>query len=202
MRRSKLLLGTGLLLLISAVAVAQDRKVPFENKDLARLSLEIALKVKERLSAASRSDCDMETVKDGECIIEMSVISIEGHPHPYCLAQAPLVKVKRVPGLDKFVNWKLEPAVLTGDQGAQVVQFHPDAGIVTTYEKNGSQIDKKNRGHGKGDGPVEQHKFHVKTLKDAKAGESGYLPVVMWDRKGNGELELCAAIDPKIVNEN
>jgi hypothetical protein len=189
------------LLLFSGIAAGQEKTAPAENRDPIRAILELVLKeLKEKKLIASKSVCDRDAVADEECIVEMSVFEFNGHF--YCIAKAPEVTVKRLPGTGKFVNWKLVPAVLTGDHGQQVLQFHSDAGIVTTYEKNGSQIDKKNRGHGRGNGPPQQHKFHVKTLMGAANGEAGYLPVVMWDRKGNGDLELCAAIDPKIVNEN
>jgi hypothetical protein len=203
MKRSTLQMGTASLMLFGAVAVAQGQRTPYDSKELARLSLEIAVQVKKQLAVAGGPDCTVDTSSSTVCTIAMSTVLIKDpngdttKDRPYCLAVAPTVKVKRKQGIPQYIDWRLDPQVL--DKGA--LAFHESSGIAITYEVSPTQIENSHRGRGRGGGgPTLQHLFHVRTHSNARDGEAGYLPVVMWDRLGDGNLELCAAVDPKIVN--
>lgn len=135
---------------------------------------------------------------DSQTTCEINVLPLEvqnGKPK-YCLVVAPEVKVKTVLDGDrkpKTVVWQLKQDELDG----KPVAFHEYAGIVIIAD-HGDQVDRKNSGLGDGSGAIRADRYYVKTKRNKNKAESTYLPVVLWGKKG--EEELCAAIDPKIVN--
>ena len=144
------------------------------------------------LAKASAKTCNTET--HATCIIAMQIITVEGRK--YCLAVAPDVKVKvQVGGSASMRNvvWELSPAALDGKDLA----FHSESGIVLTVDPF-AQIKKGGPGNGGASPTAILH--HVKTKRDKLGAEAAYLPVILWGSSGNEEL--CAAIDPKIVNVN
>lgn len=129
------------------------------------------------------------------CEITMRIIPVNGRR--YCLAEARDVAVKTVTGgggNPKAVVWKLSTDTLDGKR----LVFHPDAGIIITADRD-KQIDPKG-GYGNGPGHPNPPKdrYYVKTKRDKLGAKSSYLPVVLWGPEG--DEELCAAVDPKIVN--
>jgi hypothetical protein len=173
-------LGTGI-----SAQVEEPRK---DSSDIFRV-----LKVQpyDVLLARRGPACDADAMT---CMIEMTLIKVEGRP--YCLALAPDVRVKtKIDGASskKAIVWELKPNHLDG----KPVRFHDYAGIIITDDTE-SQIEK---GGGLGDGSGgKPEAYHVKTSRNKDKAKSGYLPVILWGDKG--EEELCAATDPKIVNAN
>lgn len=132
------------------------------------------------------------------CPIKIDRIEVNGKA--YCVAIAPNVEVERddsifAPLLKQKLVWELFTTALDG----KPLVFQEDAGIVITAETH-AQVDRRG---GLGDdvsGPLLKHRYFTKTKRNVAKAESGYLPVILW---GTGlEVELCAAIDPKIVNKN
>ena len=144
------------------------------------------------LAKASAKTCTTET--QATCIIAMEIITVDGRD--YCLAVAPEVRVKTQSGGGssmRNVVWELSHAAL----GGKVLAFHSESGIVLTVDPF-AQIKKGGPGNGGASPTAILH--HVKTKRDKLGAESAYLPVILWGSSGNEEL--CAAIDPKIVNVN
>ena len=128
----------------------------------------------------------------------MSLIQYNGRD--YCLAEAPNVAAGSTSSSTKFIDWKLDKTNFGTIQAPRPVEFHKEAGIVIVRDAHQDLIDKNNRGRGKGGGPDDKGIFHVKTKIKNVAVQVGYLPVILWDPLNNDNWELCAAIDPKIVN--
>ncbi len=144
------------------------------------------------LLAADKPPCDTET--QAFCPIEVQVITVDGRD--YCLAIAPDLRVKKRVIGKKTLVWKLNVPNLRG----KPVAFHGKSGIVVTVDLD-EQID-AGGGHGNGSSPspAPTEMYFVKTKAKKLGAVSSYLPVVLWG-SGGGE-ELCAAIDPRIVNVN
>lgn len=145
------------------------------------------------LLASSAKNCDVET--EPFCTIEMKMITHQGKD--YCVAVAPDVFVKTHsgggPGNKRRIVWRLDTASL----GGKALAFHDDAGTVITVDKH-KQVDPRGkRGDGLG-GSVLNHVFHTMTVRNKASASATYLPVILWGP--SGEEDLCAAVDPKIVN--
>lgn len=142
------------------------------------------------LLAKGKKTCTTET--DAVCIIEMQLIPVGGRD--YCLAVAPDLKVKTqsIAIANKNIVWQLSHSTL----GGKDLAFHGESGIVLIVDPD-AQIEKGGPGNGGVFSPPKDI-YHVKTKRNKKGAESAYLPVILWGSGGNEEL--CAAIDPKIVN--
>jgi hypothetical protein len=128
------------------------------------------------------------------CTIEMKPAEHEGKR--YCVAVAPRVELKHQTGSgqQKKVIWRLDPNNLDG----KPLAFHGDSGIVIAYETVSKHVEKGGLGDG-GVGIVDPTKYHMKVNRNKPVlTESSYLPVVIWGSGGNEEL--CAAVDPRIIN--
>jgi hypothetical protein len=151
------------------------------------------------VTKASRTTCDMETMTSSPVTVELLTISAK---EKYCVAIAPEVSVKTNGGAGgghgnpKRVVWHLATTSLD----TRGLEFHPDSGIVITIDNERQITSKGGHGDGSPGGPNPPSKtvYHVKSARDKQNAEVGYLPVVIW---GTGTAaELCAAVDPKIVN--
>lgn len=114
----------------------------------------------------------------------------------YCVAVAPRIELKRQtgPNQQKRVVWELVPAALDG----RPLAFHADSGIVIAWESVLKHVEKGGLGNGGGT-PAVPTQYHMKVnRKEPALTKSSYLPVVLWGSAGNEEL--CAAVDPLIVN--
>lgn len=130
------------------------------------------------------------------CTITMKIAEHEGTK--YCVAVAPRVELKHQtgPGQLKRAIWQLD----RGDLDGKPVAFHGDSGIVIAYETVSKHVEKGGLGDG-GVGVVDPTRYHMKVNRNKPAlTMSSYLPVVIWGNGGNEEL--CAAVDPRIVNVN
>ncbi len=139
----------------------------------------------------SSVDCNAETTQP--CVIQMK-LSADGR---YCVAMAPTVKLTNTSGggQQKKVAWELDTYTL----GGKPLAFSEDAGIVIAYSSTPGHVEKGGPGDG-GTGAVDKRKHHAKVNRNKTNATSSYLPVVVWGPPGSEEL--CAAIDPKIVNVN
>lgn len=147
--------------------------------------------------ASSAKTCDTET--QIVCVIEMKTISYQGKD--YCVAVAPDVKVKTDPSGNPFnrrrIVWRLDTDKLVGNGVMKDLSFQDDAGLVLTVNQH-AQLDLWGKlGDGSG-GPVQRIFFHTRTLRNKLGASATYLPVILWGPADTAEL--CAAIDPKIVN--
>lgn len=128
------------------------------------------------------------------CTIEMKFIEQDGMK--YCVAVAPKVELKRQtgPGQQKRVVWQLDQNELL----TKPLAFHGDSGVVIAYETVVKHVEKGGLGDGVATPPV-RTLYHMKVnRKEPALTKSSYLPVVIWGSGGNEEL--CAAVDPLIVN--
>lgn len=170
---------------------AQQREEQPRSADNFRL---IKIQQYQLLLAAGKPACDAET--QPFCLIDVQVISVSGRD--YCLAIAPdlNVKTKTSGSTRKTLVWKLSVPNLSG----KPVAFHGNSGIVVTVDAD-KQVD-PGGGHGNGASPppAPTDMYFVKTKRKKLNAVTGYLPVVLWG--SGGDEELCAAIDPKIVNVN
>ncbi len=117
----------------------------------------------------------------------------------YCLAVAPQVDVKFKDGppreTHKVVVWELSLASLDG----RPLSFHATNGLVFHNQTKPDHVG--NGKHGDGTpGNKDADKYNVTVKRNQPLDKSSYLPVVLWGTPG--KEELCAAVDPKIVNEN
>lgn len=185
----------GLAAVFALVAVvmgvqAQERPKEPPNNDKFRL---VKIQNYQVLLAVGKPPCDTET--QAFCPIEVQVITVDGRD--YCLAVAPDLRVKTLPmGMKKTLVWKLSVDNLSG----KAVAFHGKSGIVVTVDAN-AQIN-AGGGHGNGASPPPKptDMYFITTKRRKLNAVSAYLPVVLWG--SGGDEELCAAIDPKIVNVN
>lgn len=142
----------------------------------------------------------------GECkadegLCEIKVEIVQGSSGTYCLATARNMSVPSKEGALPFdkrtIGWKLSTAELD----SRPIRFHAESGIVIVTDGQ-DQIDRGGT-LGQTPGPNPVSTFSVKTKRNKKKATSIYLPVVLWERKlasGQLEYDLCAAVDPKIVN--
>ncbi len=134
------------------------------------------------------------------CPIKMRLVEDPQSPDPankrkICLAEAPDVEVQiqGTPLARVTKVWKLDSQQLDG--GA--VDFFPGLGILIPDNAGGDHL--KDGKAGDPADPNEKVSYHVQVLADVQK-TSIYLPAILW--KGPRGVELCAAVDPKIVNVN
>ena len=157
------------------------------EKDIFRV-----LKIQQYLVLLGKDGKTCTTETQPVCTIEMKLINVNGRD--YCLAVAPHLKVKTqsIAIANKNIVWQLSHSTL----GGKDLAFHGESGIVLIVDPD-AQIEKGGPGNGGVFSPPKDI-YHVKTKRNKKGAESAYLPVILWGSGGNEEL--CAAIDPKIVN--
>jgi hypothetical protein len=192
MKGSKLRLLSALLVLTAVMTGTQAQQRPEKGQTTDNFRL-LKIQKYQVLLAASKLPCDTET--QAVCLIDVEVITVDNRD--YCLAVAPDLKVKTLnTGVKKTLVWKLSVSSLSGKS----VAFHGKSGIVVTVDAD-KQID-PGGGHGNGASPIPPptDMYFIKTKRKKLNAISGYLPVVLWG--SGGDEELCAAIDPKIVNVN
>ena len=171
----------------SACGIMERRAIVTETPRLSKIQIE-------RLTflVLDGKTCNGEL--DPVCTITMKIAEHEGTK--YCVAIAPRVELKHQtgPGQQKRVIWQLD----SGDLDGKPVAFHGDSGIVIAYETVSKHVEKGGLGDG-GTGSVDPTRYHMKVNRNKPAlTMSSYLPVVIWGAGGNEEL--CAAVDPRIVN--
>lgn len=195
------LLGATSLVLGGCATGQSSQRDLQQSRDYDRLLIELAEIVRSKLSMTGGPICEVRT-EGHECTIQMDVITY--NLVDYCIARAQEVKVYETKDKERFVNWSLDK---TSFAGGRKIQFHSEAGIVFLLDASNKDLIDDNansRGHGNGDViemPVPTYKFHIRTKKINKKAMAPYLPIILWDAKNDGNWELCAAVDPKIVNE-
>ena len=192
MKHGILQAGAVSLVLLSTVAAAQDKPARKGAKPPEGLLLAKIQKY-QVLLAKGKATC---TVDAGPpCVIDMKLLTVDGKE--YCVAVAPNLDVKTQiggAGSKKTIVWRLSVPSLGSTP--KPLEFHVDAGIITTQDGD-KQLEKGGHGDG-GVGIPAKDKYHVKTKRDKLGAVSVYLPVILWGPPGSEDL--CAAIDPKIVN--
>lgn len=189
--------ATAALVLLGLVSGIQAQERSVNDQFVDNFLLLKLLQSQDKLPALSSKTCDTE--KPDPCIIEMLLIT--AGTRNYCVAVAPNLNVKwDTNGGDfnkKTIRWKLSRP----DLDSKDLAFHPDSGIIVTFESDPkkAQVDKKGD-YGDGSGSKSPDTYYTKTKRNKPKAESGYLPVILWG--SSGKEELCAAIDPKIVNVN
>lgn len=173
----------------SACGIMEQRAKVAETPRLSKIQIERLTFV-----VLNGKTCDAEL--NPVCTITMTIAEDAGSR--YCVAVAPRVELKHQTGSgqQKTVIWKLEPSTLDG----KPLAFHGDSGIVIAYETVSKHVEKGGLGDG-GTGIVDPTRYHMKVNRNKPVlTMSSYLPVVIWGTAGNEEL--CAAVDPRIVNVN
>lgn len=151
--------------------------------------------------ADAKKTCHVpNNVSEVVCVIEMRTFVHNGKD--YCVAVAPevTVQISTLTVNKRRLIWQLSTHELVSSSGvAKKLAFHPDSGIIITIDKD-KQVDKKGSLGAGPPAPVSPTFFHTFTKRKKPDASTTYLPVILWGESG-GE-ELCAAIDPKIVNVN
>jgi hypothetical protein len=173
----------------SACGIMEQRAIVPETPRLSKIQLE-------RLTflVLDGKTCDGDA--DPFCTIEMTTAVDESTKTKYCVAIAPRVVLRRQTGSgqQKKVIWRLG----RGDLDDKPLAFHHDSGIVIAYETASKHVEKGGLGDG-GVGIADPKRYHMKVNRNKPVDTmSSYLPVVIWGTGGNEEL--CAAVDPRIVN--
>ena len=143
----------------------------------------------------TNNECEPDKVASCKIQIQFGVINGK----KYCVAEAPNVKGPKLPKQGnadniKFIVWHLDK----NDEDNRLLSFHASAGIVITTDDKEKFVVDNSGGHGDANGNGGKSVYHLKVKRNIEA-RPGYLPIVMW---GEGEeAELCAAPDPKIINE-
>lgn len=194
MRLSTIRMGAAALVLLGLVSATQAQVRIKDDKLVYNSLLLKLLQLQKLLPDLSSKSCDSESA--APCIIEMKLIQVDGRK--YCLAVAPDLTVKwnLFGGIfnKKIIRWKLSAP----DLDSKPLAFHADSGIVVAFDPD-AQLDK----HGDyGDGGIARSAdtYFTRTKRNKQDATSSYLPVILWGSGGNEEL--CAAVDPKIVNVN
>jgi len=186
-------MGAAVLLLLGVLTGAQAEEPRKDDKDSDFFRVVPIQLLQVLLVKSAHKTCDVEN--DRVCIIDMQTIAYGGRN--YCLAMAPDLKVK----LDRFggffnkkrLVWRLS----TNTLDSKGLAFHPDSGIVVAVDDN-HQIDRTGS-YGDGSSGTADT-YNIKTVRNDDTLPSSYLPVILWGP--SGAEELCAAIDPRIVNVN
>lgn len=154
--------------------------------------------------ASSAEDCKSKDTGPIVCKIEMATIRYPDAPggKVYCVAIAPKVNVETDASGGIFnhrrIVWYLSAANLKDENGVdRQLAFHNDAGVVLTVNQH-TQLDHWGKLGDGSSGPVLQTFFHTRTVRNVKNASATYLPVILWGPPDTAEL--CAAVDPKIVN--
>lgn len=194
------------LLLLATVASAQDRA----NDELLRIVTSLAAQVAARVAAnrlgagTGSNECDLAKPKpDDVCTISIARIRYPDDPNGkyYCIAQVPDVKVPHDPSphlnTKRRIAWELDVDSLNDGTQDRKLWFHHDYGILV-LDDPAHQVDRMgDLGDGL-PGPVNERRFHTWTRRNLLDAVVSYVPVILW---GDGkDAQLCAAVDPKIVN--
>lgn len=192
MKRELLRVGAASLMLAATVAAAQGKAVRKETK-LPEGVVLAKIQKYQLTFAKGKATCVVDA--GPPCVIDMKLLTIDSKQ--YCLAVAPNLEVKTQTGgggNKKVIAWALSVSSLGSP--SKPLEFHADSGIITTQDAD-KQLEKGGHGDG-GVGIPSKDKYHVKTKRDKLGASSVYLPVILWGPPGFEDL--CAAIDPIIVN--
>ena len=127
------------------------------------------------------------------CYVTIEVTPYTSNGFEYCLARLP----ERIEFNDsdkkKLIVFELKPTV----QGSGPYRFDDQVGIRLFTNAGGAVVKGK---FGNGDnGSDTPSQFHVKNSHGVR-GEALYLPVILQVNSNDEPLSVCAAADPKIVN--
>jgi hypothetical protein len=130
------------------------------------------------------------------CPVEVKMSKIVDSTGTYCVAEVP-AEIK-FGGTDrnnppKLIVWTLVPKDATFDL---TVEFQEDFGVLMLKNDKG-QIDKG--GWGDGSGGTQKNQYHMKN-KHKETSTSLYLPIILQIGAPGEAPKMCAAADPKIVN--
>lgn len=130
---------------------------------------------------------------NGECNVKVQMSKLTDGTGTYCLAELP-AKIEfsqtESGNSPKDIVWKLVPKDPSFDL---TVEFQEQVGILLI--KN----DKSQIVHGGWGNGSERIEYHMKN-EHKKKGTSTYLPIIMQIGALGTEPKMCAAADPKIVN--
>jgi hypothetical protein len=132
---------------------------------------------------------------DASCDIEVTFVEAQGNTPKICLVTAPEVRPTFGPNeRRKKIVWRLRQVGSSED-----LRFHRTEGILVVTEKVPRHIRERQFG-------TDQFLAYAYPVRNgSQKGNSTYVPIVLWQYLNvNNELveDLCAAIDPKIVNVN
>lgn len=124
----------------------------------------------------------------GDCPVTITMATATVSGHTYCVAQLPesLKFSGTAPGNPpKTITWTLNTSTLGGNS----LSFHDPNGILVLTNPSGQIAGAKWKS---------ATSFEAKNVHKVKITAT-YVPIILWDV--GGAQELCAAGDPKIVNE-
>lgn len=131
------------------------------------------------------------------CTVEVKMSKLVDGTDTYCLAEVPekiVFPQTRQGNQTKTIVWKLVPKDSSFNLA---VEFQEDFGILV-LKNDKSQIVKG--GWGNGGGGTQRTEYHMKN-EHKKTGSSVYLPIVLQMGAPGEDPKMCAAADPKIINE-
>jgi hypothetical protein len=127
------------------------------------------------------------------CTVPVTMLAGSIGGKPSCLAQLPdPVNLPRPAGGEKTIVWELNTSSLPG----VVLYFQTNVGIVVLDDKK-VQIRECKSGNGSS---VSTTQFHCKHKHNQAGAVTVYLPIVMQTEISTGEVSMCGAADPRIVN--
>lgn len=197
-----------LMAVVATAAQAQQAGKEAKAEDKPPMIKIVPTALLERLMTFKRSATPCPVKAGTVCDIEVFVIQVpENDPDAkkYCVAAAPDVNVKTDTSDEtkRRITWRLVDAKDASEPKAEInalegkpLAFHVDAGIVIATDAKW-QIDRRGQRFKFGD-ETKWWRYRMWTRRNVKDAEATYLPVILWGDPG--KEELCAAIDPKIVN--
>lgn len=210
MNRPGLRSALGVALLLASAASAQESRTSEMQEIMRLLAPKLAAQIAAKAAAgtyaiglsADSEVCQLAKLKNDEsCKINVTTIRYPDDPKTgktYCVALVPDVAVPldRNGKSKRMIRWKLEPDTLNNGTKEVPLSFPDESGIVIIRDDE-RQLDRVGK-IGDGLGSKDNRYFRTWTTRDADAAQTHYVPVILW---GEGETaQLCAAVDPKIVN--
>ena len=194
-----LIMTFALLAVCGSSALAQQKPAPrtasaFNNKDISPAALRQLFTTYREVYQTLFFTGSTQPCVDPECEVTIWLQSVtiktrEGVEKEYCIAAMPeslLFRGTATGNQPKTIRWTLS----TGNLGGRIVEFHNDNGILKVDDGKSQFVPDPHR--------TSPTVFEA-TNKHKQKGSATYLPVIIF-RTTNGEPELCAAGDPKIVN--
>lgn len=128
------------------------------------------------------------------CTVPVAMHRSDVGGRPYCYAILPdPIQLPSPGGGPKTIVWKLDRASLPGGN----LYFQPDHGILVLRD-SGRQI--MSCGPGNGQGGSDATEFHCKHRHGMSRAQTVYLPIIMQVDPVTGDIAMCGATDPRIVN--
>lgn len=164
-----------------------------EPRGLTDERMRVKVSNRERLAMLGGPTCRPPTV----CEVVVTRATVNDNPAlEVCVAIAPEVKIYFARNQTKqTVVWKLR----VDNLGGSPPSFREKDGLIFQKQSHNQHVGKHKRGDGT-TGNDDPDKYNAEVNRRIKDDASDYLPVVLWGAPG-AEI-LCAAVDPKIVNEN